>query len=113
MVFEGDTLIAVTGEQLTKINLAIAGERLYRAENSLLQEQLDNADSVNTQLKQVMALQDSVVIGLRKKVTEAEALNDDLGRALNIQRKKDLRTTIGVGVGGILLGVVSGLLLVK
>ena len=113
MVFEGDTLIAVTGEQLTKINLAIAGERLYRAENAILQEQLDNADSVIIQLGQVVALQDSVVMGLRKKFMAAEELNADLNNALKVQRKKDLNTTIGVGVGGILAGIILRSLLVK
>ena len=113
MVFEGDTLIAVTGEQLTKINLAIAGERLYRAENELLQEQLDNADSVVTQLKQVVALQDSVVFDLRKKFTAAENLNAELNKAIKLQRKKDLSTTIGVGVGSILAGIILRSLLVK
>lgn len=113
IVFEGDTLVAITGEQLVKINLAIAGERRYRAENDVLTQRVQVADSLSRHWQQITVLQDSIITATNKKVALAEQLNKDFGDLLKLQRKKNLKTTIGVGVGGILLGVTAGLLLVK
>jgi hypothetical protein len=113
IVFESDTLVAVTGEQLVQINLAIAGQQRYRAENEVLRQEVHVADSISRHWQQVTTLQDSIIVATREKVAAAEQLNKDFGDLLTQQKKKNLRTTIGVGVGGILLGVIAGLLLVK
>ena len=113
VVFEGDTLVAVTSEQLVKINLAIAGERAYRSENEILRQEVHVADSISQHWQKVAVLQDSIIVATREKVVAAEQLNEDFGDLLKQEKRKNLRTTIGVGVGGILLGVITGLLLVK
>lgn len=105
--------MAVTGEQLVQINLAIAGQQRYRAENEVLRQEVHVADSISRHWQQVTTLQDSIIVATREKVAAAEQLNKDFGDLLTQQKKKNLRTTIGVGVGGILLGVIAGLLLVK
>lgn len=105
--------MAITGEQLVRINLAIAGERRYRAENDVLTQRVQIADSLSWHWQRITVLQDSIITSTNKKVALAEQLNKDFGDLLKRQRKKNLRTTIGVGVGGILLGVTAGLLLVK
>lgn len=105
--------MAITGEQLVKINLAIAGERRYHAENDVLMQRVQVADSLSQHWQRITVLQDSIITATSKKVALAEQLNKDFGDLLKLQRKKNLKTTIGVGVGGILLGVTAGLLLVK
>lgn len=105
--------MAVTSEQLVRINLAIAGQQRYRSENEILRQEVHVADSISQHWQQVTVLQDSILVATREKIAAAEQLNKDFEERLKQQKRKNLRTTIGVGVGGILLGVITGLLLVK
>lgn len=71
------------------------------------------ADSITTSLERIVVLKDAVIQDTNRKLDYAENINKDFQRTFQEQRKKNLRTTIGVGVGGTLFGILAGLLLVK
>lgn len=113
ITIDSDTLIAITPVQLLKINRTIARAEYLRDENSILRQELIVADSINTSLERIVVLKDAVIQDTNRKLDYAENINKDFQRTFQEQRKKNLRTTIGVGVGGTLFGILAGLLLVK
>ena len=111
ILWENDTVLAITKPQLVKINRSLNDYIHLRKTNELLQMDLRVSDSLIYYWKKVAVTNDTLYLLESKKFDEAQKVNGSLQQSLREQKKKSRIINIGVGVGGTLLGILLGVLL--
>lgn len=108
---EGDTVVAVTPNQLVRINRDLNNFNYLQKSYLNIVNQLSVADSLNTVQKQMLSTQDEILAVESLKFERVMLVNDNL-RATFKKEKKETRNKallIGGGVGlsiGFIVGVI-------
>lgn len=106
-----DTVLAITRTQLVTINRSLNDYLYLREINRTLKKDLLVADSLCYYLRLSSAKKDTLYSIRSKQLSETTSINKTLELALKKEKRKKKLLTIGVGVGGTLLGVFLGVLL--
>ena len=110
ILFQNDTVVAITHPQLIKINRALNDYSHLKEAYKLAQMDLAVSDSMlNYYKKSAESYQQVIDLQEQKFDLQGSYLKETLER----QKKKSRKLFIGVGVGGTLLGAVLGVLLSK
>lgn len=110
ILFQNDTVVAITNEQLVKVNRALNDYIHLKEAYRLTQVDLAVSDSMlNYYKKSVLSQQGIINLQEQKFNTQTAFYEESLKR----ENKKSRMKSIGVGVGGTLLGIVLGVLLSK
>ena len=110
ILFQNDTLVAITHPQLIKINRALNDYVHLKKAYELTQMDLAVSDSMlNYYKKSTESYKQVIDLQEQKFDLQGSYFKETLER----QKKKSRKTSIGVGVGGTLLGAVLGVLLSK
>lgn len=112
-----DTVLAITKCQLLTINRSLNRYEHLLESYSLLERQLDLQDSIIV-LKYVEGITQDSIIREQQRVIESTyyqwyASVDKLESDFSQYKEKSRKRSIGVGVGGTLLGLILGVLLSK
>lgn len=108
---EGDTVVAVTPNQLVRINRDLNSFNYLQKSYLNIVNQLSVADSLNTVQKQMLSSQDEILAVESLKFERVMLVNDNL-RTIFKKEKKETRNKallIGGGVGlsiGFIVGVI-------
>ena len=108
---EGDTVVAVTPNQLVRINRDLNNFNYLQKSYLNIVNQLSVADSLNTVQKQMLSTQDEILAVESLKFERVMLVNDNL-RTIFKKEKKETRNKallIGGGVGlsiGFIVGVI-------
>lgn len=108
---EGDTVVAVTPNQLVRINRDLNSFNYLQKSYLNIVNQLSVADSLNTVQKQMLSMQDEILAVESLKFERVMLVNDNL-RTIFKKEKKETRNKallIGGGVGlsiGFIVGVI-------
>lgn len=108
---EGDTVVAVTPNQLVRINRDLNSFNYLQKSYLNIVNQLSVADSLNTVQKQMLSMQDEILAVESLKFERVMLVNDNL-RTIFKKKKKETRNKallIGGGVGlsiGFIVGVI-------
>lgn len=108
---EGDTVVAVTPNQLVRINRDLNSFNYLQKSYLKIVNQLSVADSLNTVQKQMLSTQDEILAVESLKFERVMLMNDNL-RTIFKKKKKETRNKallIGGGVGlsiGFIVGVI-------
>lgn len=108
---EGDTVVAVTPNQLVRINRDLNSFNYLQKSYLNIVNQLSVADSLNTVQKQMLSTQDEILAVESLKFERVMLVNDNL-RTIFKKEKKETRNKallIGGGVGlsiGFIVGVI-------
>ena len=108
---EGDTVVAVTPNQLVRINRDLNSFNYLQKSYLNIVNQLSVADSLNTVQKQMLSTQDEILDVESLKFERVMLVNDNL-RTIFKKEKKETRNKallIGGGVGlsiGFIVGVI-------
>lgn len=108
---EGDTVVAVTPNQLVRINKDLNSFNYLQKSYLNIVNQLSVADSLNTVQKQMLSTQDEILAVESLKFERVMLVNDNL-RTIFKKEKKETRNKallIGGGVGlsiGFIVGVI-------
>lgn len=108
---EGDTVVAVTPNQLVRINRDLNSFNYLQKSYLNIVNQLSVADSLNTVQKQMLSTQDEILAVESLKFERVMLVNDNL-RTTFKKKKKETRNKallIGGGVGlsiGFIVGVI-------
>ena len=113
IIFERDTVIAITKPQLIKINRSLNAYNHLRLTNENLQMTLRVSDSISHYWKQTAIATDTLYRLEVQKFTHLTKVNELLQVEVENEKKKSRKIGIGVGVGGTLLGILLGVLLAK
>ena len=110
ILFQNDTVVAITNAQLVKVNRALNDYIHLKEAYRLTQVDLAVSDSIlNYYKKSVLSQQGIINLQEQKFNTQTAFYEESLKR----EKKKSRIKSIGVGVGGTLLGIVLGVLLSK
>lgn len=110
ILFQNDTVVAITNAQLVKVNRALNDYIHLKEAYRLTQVDLAVSDStLNYYKKSVLSQQGIINLQEQKFNTQTAFYEESLKR----EKKKSRMKSIGVGVGGTLLGIVLGVLLSK
>ena len=110
ILFQNDTVVAITHPQLIKINRALNDYSHLKEAYKLTQMDLAVSDSMlNYYKKSAESYQQVIDLQEQKFDLQGSYFKETLER----QEKKSRKLFIGVGVGGTLLGAVLGVLLSK
>lgn len=110
ILFQNDTVVAITNAQLVKVNRALNDYIHLKEAYRLTQVDLAVSDSMlNYYKKSVLSQQGIINLQEQKFNTQTAFYEESLKR----EKKKSRMKSIGVGVGGTLLGIVLGVLLSK
>ena len=110
ILFQNDTVVAITNAQLVKVNRALNDYVHLKEAYRLTQVDLAVSDSMlNYYKKSVLSQQGIINLQEQKFNTQTTFYEESLKR----EKKKSRMKSIGVGVGGTLLGIVLGVLLSK
>ncbi len=110
ILFQNDTVVAITNAQLVKVNRALNDYIHLKEAYRLTQMDLAVSDSMlNYYKKSVLSQQGIINLQEQKFNTQTTFYEESLKR----EKKKSRMKSIGVGVGGTLLGIVLGVLLSK
>lgn len=113
ILWNNDTVLAITGQQLIKINRAINRGRFLEEYVRVLSDELELADSFSLYWRRVAMSNDSVSLLYARQVSDTQELVHTLENSLKENDKKTRKTSIGVGVGGVALGILLGALIIK
>lgn len=69
------------------------------------------SNSLGFYWKNISMKKDSILLFEHRKLMEANSFKESLQESLRLQKKKNRKTIIGVGVGGALVGILLGVLL--
>lgn len=111
ILLENDTVLAISKEQLIKINRTINSYIHLKKTNDILRMDLSVSDSLIHYLRETSLKKDSLILMENQKFENSCRIVKDLQESLDIQKTKSRKTIIGVGVGGTLFGVLLGVLL--
>lgn len=110
ILFQNDTVVAIAHSQLVKVNRALNDYVHLKEAYRLTQVDLAVSDSMlNYYKKSVLSQQGIINLQEQKFNTQTAFYEESLKR----EKKKSRMKSIGVGVGGTLLGIVLGVLLSK
>ena len=110
ILFQNDTVVAITHSQLVKVNRALNDYVHLKETYRLTQVDLAVSDSMlNYYKKSVLSQQGIINLQEQKFNTQTSFYEESIKR----EKKKSRMNSIGVGVGGTLLGIVLGVLLSK
>ena len=113
ILWETDTVVAITGTQLIKINRSLNDYLHLKEVNAVLQKELAISDSLCLYWRNVSATTDAMYSMEEQKYEQLSMINASLHEAIREEKKRSRKIGIGVGVGGTLLGILLGVLLAK
>lgn len=109
ILFQNDTVVAITNAQLVKVNRALNDYVHLKEAYRLTQVDLAVSDSMLNYYKKSVLSQQGIINLQEQKFNAQTAFYEE-----SLKREKKSRMkSIGVGVGGTLLGIVLGVLLSK
>ena len=110
ILFQNDTVVAITNAQLVKVNRALNDYVHLKEAYRLTQVDLAVSDSMLNYYKKSVLSQQGIINLQEQKFNTQTAFYEE---SLKCEKKKSRMKSIGVGVGGTLLGIVLGVLLSK
>ena len=115
ILYNGDTLLAITYEQTVKINRSLnkllSLEEVFpelKKEISVLEDiQEISAQQIETQ-RQIISKKDLQLQQYDEYMEKSRQYTESLQATLKKDRARTIKTAIGVGVGGTLIGILFG-----
>lgn len=115
ILYNGDTLLAITYEQTVKIsrslNKLLSLEEVFpelKKEISVLEDiQEISAQQIETQ-RQIISKKDLQLQQYDEYMEKSKQYTESLQATLKKDRARTIKTAIGVGVGGALIGILFG-----
>jgi len=115
ILYNGDTLLAITYEQTIKINRSLnkllSLEEVFpelKKEISVLEDiQEISAQQIETQ-RQIISKKDLQLQQYDEYMEKSKQYTESLQATLKKDRARTIKTAIGVGVGGALIGILFG-----
>ena len=109
---EGDTVVAVTPNQLVRINRDLNSFNYLQKSYLNIVNQLSVADSLNTVQKQMLSTQDEILAVESLKFERVMLVNDNLRTTFKKDKKETRNKALLIGAGvGLSIGVIVGVII--
>ena len=109
---EGDTVVAVTPNQLVRINKDLNSFNYLQKSYLNIVNQLSVADSLNTVQKQMLSTQDEILAVESLKFERVMLVNDNLRTTFKKEKKKTRNKALLIGGGvGLSIGFIVGVII--
>lgn len=110
IVLGTDTIVALQPAQVTTINKAINERRYYKAMCELQAKDITDLKNIRSSMDTIVANKDSIIYLERQKLVEADRYNEKIKVSL---QKKHYKRVLQVGVGGFIVGLITGIIITK
>lgn len=111
ILWESDTVLAISKEQLIKINRSLNNYNHLIKVNRNLRMSLEVSDSLCFYWRNIVLKQDSIYSMEAQKFKQVIEMNKNFQDALRKEKLKRRNIIIGTGIGGTFLGAFLGILL--
>lgn len=109
---EGDTVVAVTPNQLVRINRDLNSLNYLQKSYLNIVNQLSVADSLNTVQKQMLSTQDEILAVESLKFERVMSVNDNLRTTFKKEKKETRNKALLIGGGvGLSIGFIVGVII--
>lgn len=109
---EGDTVVAVTPNQLVRINRDLNNFNYLQKSYLNIVNQLSVADSLNTVQKQMLSTQDEILAVESLKFERVMLVNDNLRTTFKKEKKETRNKALLIGGGvGLSIGFIVGVII--
>lgn len=109
---EGDTVVAVTPNQLVRINRDLNSFNHLQKSYLNIVNQLSVADSLNTVQKQMLSTQDEILAVESLKFERVMLVNDNLRTTFKKEKKETRNKALLIGGGvGLTIGFIVGVII--
>ena len=109
---EGDTVVAVTPNQLVRINKDLNNFNYLQKSYLNIVNQLSVADSLNTVQKQMLSTQDEILAVESLKFERVMLVNDNLRTTFKKEKKETRNKALLIGGGvGLSIGFIVGVII--
>ena len=109
---EGDTVVAVTPNQLVRINRDLNSLNYLQKSYLNIVNQLSVADSLNTVQKQMLSTQDEILAVESLKFERVMLVNDNLRTTFKKEKKETRNKALLIGGGvGLSIGFIVGVII--
>lgn len=109
---EGDTVVAVTPNQLVRINRDLNSFNYLQKSYLNIVNQLSVADSLNTVQKQMLSTQDEILAVESLKFKRVMLVNDNLRTTFKKEKKETRNKALLIGGGvGLSIGFIVGVII--
>lgn len=109
---EGDTVVAVTPNQLVRINMDLNSFNYLQKSYLNIVNQLSVADSLNTVQKQMLSTQDEILAVESLKFERVMLVNDNLRTTFKKEKKETRNKALLIGGGvGLSIGFIVGVII--
>lgn len=109
---EGDTVVAVTPNQLVRINRDLNSFNYLQKSYLNIVNQLSAADSLNTVQKQMLSTQDEILAVESLKFERVMSVNDNLRTTFKKEKKETRNKALLIGGGvGLSIGFIVGVII--
>ena len=109
---EGDTVVAVTPNQLVRINRDLNSFNYLQKSYLSIVNQLSVADSLNTVQKQMLSTQDEILAVESLKFERVMSVNDNLRTTFKKEKKETRNKALLIGGGvGLSIGFIVGVII--
>lgn len=109
---EGDTVVAVTPNQLVRINKDLNSFNYLQKSYLNIVNQLSVADSLNTVQKQMLSTQDEILAVESLKFERVMLVNDNLRTTFKKEKKETRNKALLIGGGvGLSIGFIVGVII--
>lgn len=109
---EGDTVVAVTPNQLVRINRDLNSFNYLQKSYLNIVKQLSVADSLNTVQKQMLSTQDEILAVESLKFERVMLVNDNLRTTFKKEKKETRNKALLIGGGvGLSIGFIVGVII--
>lgn len=109
---EGDTVVAVTPNQLVRINRDLNSFNYLQKSHLNIVNQLSVADSLNTVQKQMLSTQDEILAVESLKFERVMLVNDNLRTTFKKEKKETRNKALLIGGGvGLSIGFIVGVII--
>lgn len=109
---EGDTVVAVTPNQLVRINRDLNSFNYLQKSYLNIVNQLSVADSLNTVQKQMLSMQDEILAVESLKFERVMLVNDNLRTTFKKEKKETRNKALLIGGGvGLSIGFIVGVII--
>lgn len=109
---EGDTVVAVTPNQLVRINRDLNNFNYLQKSYLNIVKQLSVADSLNTVQKQMLSTQDEILAVESLKFERVMSVNDNLRTTFKKEKKETRNKALLIGGGvGLSIGFIVGVII--
>lgn len=109
---EGDTVVAVTPNQLVRINRDLNSFSYLQKSYLNIVNQLSVADSLNTVQKQMLSTQDEILAVESLKFERVMLVNDNLRTTFKKEKKETRNKALLIGGGvGLSIGFIVGVII--